>query len=78
MGSIYPVLCNDIAKHIWEFAQIRGFLISSSHIPEVTNTMADKMSRVFNGNTEWMFSHKLFNPLCDKFQFNPQVDLFGA
>ena len=48
--------------------------ISSSHIPGVEYTMADKMSRVFNGNTEWMLSHKLFKILCDR--FDPQVDLF--
>ena len=52
--------------------------ISSSHIPGVEYTMADKMSRVFNGNTEWMLSHKLFKILCDRFQFNPQVDLFAT
>ena len=32
------------------------------------------MSRVFNDNTEWMLSHKLFKILCDR--FDPQIDLF--
>ena len=40
--------------------------------------MADKMSRVFYDNTEWMLSHKLFKILCDKFQFSSQVDLFAT
>ena len=40
--------------------------------------MPDKMSRVFNDNTEWMLSHKLLKILCDRFQFNPQVDLFAT
>ena len=78
MGGMHSVICNDIAKRIWEFAQNRGFWISSSHIPGVENTMADKMSRVFSDNTEWMLSHKLFKILCDKFQFSPQVDLFAT
>ena len=78
MGCMHSVICNDIAKRIWEFAQNRDFWISSSHIPGVGNTMADKMSRVFNDNTEWMLSHKLFKILCDRFQFNPQVDLFAT
>ena len=51
MGGMHSVNCNDIAKRIWEFAKNRDFWISSSHIPGVENTMADKMSRVFNGNT---------------------------
>ena len=78
MGGMHSVICNDIAKRIWEFAQNRDFWISSSHIPGVENTMADKMSRVFNDNTKWMLSHKLFKILCDRFQFHPQVDLFAT
>ena len=74
---MHSFICNDIAKRIWEFIQNRGFWISSSHIPGVENTIADKMSRVFNDNTEWMLSYKLFKILCDRFQFNPQVDLFA-
>ena len=68
---MHSVLCNDIAKRIWEFAQNRGFWISSSHIPGVESTMTDKISRAFSDNTEWILSHKLFKYLCDKFQFNP-------
>ena len=34
MGGIYSLLCNTIAKHMWEFAQKKGFWISSSHIPD--------------------------------------------
>ena len=78
MGGMHSVLCNDIEKRIWEFAQNGGFWIYSSHIPGVENAMADKMSRIFNGNTEWMLSHKLFKILCDKFQFSPKVDLFAT
>ena len=78
MGGMHSVLCNGIAKRIWEFAQNRGFWISSSGIPGVENTMAGKMSRIFNDSTEWMLSHKLFKILCDKFQFSPQIDLFAT
>ena len=69
MGGMHSVPYNDIAKCIWESAQNRGFWISSSHILGVENTMADKISRVFNDNTEnteWILSN-----LCDKFQFTP-------
>ena len=52
MGGMPSVICNDIAKCIWEIAQKRDFWISSSPIPGAENTVADKMSRVFNGNTE--------------------------
>ena len=78
MGRIHSLICNDIAKQIWEFAQNRGFWISSSHIAGVENTMTDKMSRVFKDSTEWMLSHKLFKILYDRFQFSPQVDLFAT
>ena len=74
MGGMHSVLCNDIAKHIWEFAQNSGFWSSSSIIPAAESIMADKMLRVFNDNREWMLSHKLFKILSDKFQFTPQVD----
>ena len=75
---MHSVIFNDIRKCVWEFAQSRGFWIFTSHIPRVENTMADKISWVFNDNTEWMLSHKLFRILCDKFQFSPQVDLFAT
>ena len=75
MGGIHSVLCNDIAKRIREFALQRGFWVSSSHISGVGITIVDKMSRIFNANTEWMPSHN-FLYLCHKFEFNPQVDLF--
>ena len=78
MGGMHSVICNDIAKRIWKFAQNRDFSISSSHIPGVENTMVDKMSRAFNDNTEWTLTRKLFKILCDRFQFNPQVDLFAT
>ena len=52
MGGMHSVICNDIAKRIWEFAQNRDFWISSSHISGVENTMTGKMSRIFNDNTE--------------------------
>ena len=78
VGGMHSVICNDIAKRMWEFAQNRDFWISSSHIPIVENTMTDKMSIVFSDNTEWMLSHKLFKVLCHRFQFNPPVNLFAT
>ena len=78
MGGMHSVLCNGIAKRTSEFGQNKDFWISSSHTPGVENTMADKMSRVFSDNTEWMLSHRLFKILCDKFQFSPQVDMFST
>ena len=52
MGGMHSVPYNDIAECIWESAQNRGFWISSSQILGVENTVADKISRVFNDNTE--------------------------
>ena len=52
MGGMHSVPYNDIAECIWESAQNRGFWISSSHILGVENTVVDKISRVFNDNTE--------------------------
>ena len=73
---MHSVLCNFIAKRVWEIAQNRSFWISPSYIPGAENTVAEKMSRVFSDNTEWMLFIKLFKVLCDKFHFSPQVDLF--
>ena len=46
IGGMRSVLCNNIAKYIWKFAQNRGFWVSSSQAPGVENKMAEKMSRV--------------------------------
>ena len=52
MGGMHSVICNDIAKRIWQFALNRGFRISSRPIPGAENIVADKISRVFSDNTE--------------------------
>ena len=49
---MHSVLFNDIARPMWEFTLYRVFWISSSHIPGVGNTMADKMSGAVSDNTE--------------------------
>ena len=43
MRGMHSVICNDIAKRIWEFAQQRDFWISSNHISGVESILADKM-----------------------------------
>ena len=72
MRGILSVLCNDIAKRIWEFTQNRGFWISS-HIRGVEKTMREKMSRIFNDSTEWMLSHKSLKFCVTSFSFTPRL-----
>jgi hypothetical protein len=50
--------------------------ITATHIPGSTNVDADKESRHFNDNTEWMLRPDIFKQLVGKFG-SPNINLFA-
>ena len=51
--------CNTIAK-IWQFALERYNFLSLAHLPGKQNMLADRESKVFNDQTEWMLHQDIF------------------
>ncbi|WAR24273.1 POL-like protein [Mya arenaria] len=51
--------------------------LPAEHVPGKDNYLADRESRVFHDNTEWMLSISVFNRISKQF-FPPEIDLFAS
>ncbi len=49
----------------------------SEHLPGKDNTLADRESRIFHDNTEWMLNPTVFDK-CVQLVFRPNIDLFAS
>ena len=78
MGGIKALECDTLAKELWEFCNSRNIWLSAAYIPGKINTVADKLSREFNDQTEWMLQPSIFQNVVEKMQFYPDVDLFAS
>lgn len=79
MGGSHSLECNCIAREIWLFTLAHKLWITPCHISGSENTFADKESRSFKLETEWMLDHNIFNQLCNNFaHFNLDIDLFAS
>ncbi len=76
-GSTQSFNCNNMARHIWDFAVARNIWLSAAHCPGVLNTEADLASRVFKDETEWTLNQNVFVQIC-KLLGKPTIDLFAS
>ena len=77
MGGVKSPTCNAVTKLIWEFCITRNIWITCSHICGSENIIADKKSRLFNDQTEWMLHPDLFKSIT-KCLLEPTIDLFAS
>ena len=77
MVGTHSLICNDIAKSIWQWATHRNIWLSAAYVPGSDNTVADFKSQHFVDNTEWNLSPVLFQKLTQQFSI-PRVDLFAS
>lgn len=77
MGGSHSLPCNSISKEIWEWCLKRSIWLSAAHLPGIENVAADKASRVFHDNTEWMLNRFIFEKITVKL-FKPKLDLFAS
>ena len=47
MGGTKSLICNKIAKEIWDWVSVQKIWISAAHIPDKYNVAADRESRTF-------------------------------
>ena len=77
MGGARSVLCNSLAKEIWQWCITRDIWLSASHVPGVENVAADFESRHFNEDAEWKLNTVVFNRIVQA--FGPfDIDLFAS
>lgn len=77
MGGTHSLQCNNVAKAIWTWAELKLVWLSCCHLPGRCNTTADNLSRKFRSNTEWMLNPEVFHTISSlwgKFQ----IDLFAS
>ena len=77
MGGTKSIDCNFVATEIWNWCMNRNIWLTASHLPGSSNVVADRMSRKFSDNTEWMLDKEVFNQIVQEFGL-PDIDLFAS
>ena len=77
MGGVKSIQCDLVAQEIWNWCCSRRIWISAEHIPGSENSVADRKSRVFKDDTEWMLSVGVFEKIVEI--YGPvEIDLFAS
>ena len=63
---------------MWLWASDRNLWLSSSHVPGILHVTADRESRVFNIDGEWMLNPLMFQKLHKLYKCGFTVDLFAS
>ena len=77
MGGTRYDSCNSIARKLWELAKQCNMWLTAVHIPGRDN-VADRESRIFHDNTEWMLRDDIFQKCIKHFSLMVEVDLFAS
>ena len=59
-GVTHSRECNTIAKDIWHWCIEKQIWLTVAYIPGTKNVEADRESRVFSDNKEWMIRPDIF------------------
>ena len=79
MGGTHSEDANQIAREIWEWAAERRLWLSAAHIAGILNVTADRKSRRFDFEKEWVLSKQYFVELMKLFaDLSEGVDLFAT
>ena len=68
---------DKLARDIWFWCLERKIHLSAAHVPGVSNTEADEMSRKFNDDLEWSIREETFKVIVSKFP-KLDIDLFTS
>ena len=76
-GGTHSRECNTIAEDIWQWCIDQQIWLTAAHIPGTKNGGADRESRVFSDNKEWMIRPDIFQKIRDIWG-EPSIDLFAS
>ena len=76
-GSASTHLC-DLALDLWDFCKSRSIRISASHVAGVSNTRADRLSRMADTDHSYSLDPSFFRDLCSVIPFDLKVDCFAS
>jgi hypothetical protein len=77
MGGMRSRKLDFLASEIWNWCIDRNVFVTAQFIPGVDNVEADRESRNFSENKEWVLKPEIFVRICDQ-TFMPEVDLFAS
>lgn len=78
MGGVHSRECHAIAKDIWQWCIDKQIWLTAAHIPGTKNlTEADRESRYFSDNKEWMIRSDIFQQITYLWG-DPSIDLFAS
>ena len=77
MGGVHSREFHTIAKDIWQWCIEKQIWLTAAHIPGTKNVEADRESRVFSDNKEWMIRSDIFQQITDIWG-EPSIDLFAS
>ena len=77
MGGTKSWECNKVALEIWKWCISKNIWVTAAHLPGRLNIEADRMSRKFSDNTEWMLNQTAFQRIIERFGM-PQIDIFAS
>ena len=66
MGGIKSISCNEMAKMMWHWCIQRNIFLTASYLPGSQNEVADKKSRKFADQLEWMLNPAIFSQICQQ------------
>ena len=78
MGTSHSLLCNNLARLIWNCCIDHNIWLSTAHIPGKLNVLADKGLRNANMGTEWVLNHRVYCDAIAKLGVKPTIDLFAS
>jgi hypothetical protein len=77
MGGTKSLKLNNLALEIWEWCILHNIWISAVHIAGKTNVEADKQSRQFSDQHEWMLDKNQFQAIQNRYPLL-EIDLFAS
>ena len=76
-GTASTSLC-ELALTLWDFCVSRTIMLSAAHVPGVSNTRADRLSRMVDTDHSYTLSSDCFRDLCTKVPMRLKVDCFAS
>ena len=76
-GGSSPILC-DLALELWDFCIKRNISILASHLSGVSNTRADRLSRIQHSDHTYFLTQSCFDDILDVLPFPLKIDCFAS
>ena len=78
IGTSHSKKWNNLTRALWDWCLDNNMWLTTSHIPEKENTLADAESRKSRKETQWTLDRGIFHEAVTKIHVEHQIDLFAS